>query len=252
MKRIILVGLVLTIVIFLPRLFGHQPWDAARRLWARVTEPAAAASATPAPPPGPSVADRLGSLETLTGRQQRALDEERALREGAIEALSRRVRRLAGLVATDRLRRRVDEGLFKVPAWQAPLAAKLAVGDLPRYLKVGVGLVEATGEDVPAELGPLLAEVALHLLTESRMKSVRLYRESPDAPSPNLNLSFRLRHTLTATGGLELRAVLSEAGNEAALWEGTATGDEYVGVVRDVVTAVVGSGLGGRVGGGGE
>ena len=73
-------------------------------------------------------------------------------------------------------------GSFKVPAWAVPWCHKatLNANDLMAFYKLGVGMIRPSDDKQPKELVPSLKEMFLFYLNKMKLSSLRLYRESPE------------------------------------------------------------------------
>jgi len=268
MNRLIVLGIVLSFVIFLPRVIKLVPPDMFQQKPEPTTAPAVTSvpsTVTPATTPPPDAASDA-DVQRLQGQVKKLwemLQAEKKAREDAVQGLQQLVRNLAAQQQLERITRAVEAKQFAVPEWNAPFCFKavLKPGDMAKYFKMGVGLVQMQPPEDKTAIGDMVAEMLLSYLQREKPELVRLYRETAEhaqmltdvvpperrdakAPaelrigSPQLNATLQCDCVVTTTGGLRLKARLYGVPSGALLFETEKSGDRYDDVTRAVALAV--------------
>jgi len=260
MMRLVILGVLLSIVIFFPRFLaylspaGQNTPTPSATITASPSEAGVPAVVTPVDPVNKGGDERLALLE-------QALEREREERIQAVESLTKVIREFVVRNQKAHLEARSAAKAFSVAAWQMPTCDKLAEGDQPRYFKIGAGILRPVSErDVP-DLAVLLTKALLFNLNRTKGASIRFYREtygksnllsdvvSPDeraddAPkdlrvgSAVLNASLQIRYRVDASGELHLKAVLYRLPTGHAIRGFKHSGRDYERVMAAVAQSV--------------
>ena len=205
MSKIIILGIVLSVVIFIPRLLKKLPQGEPTPTKPVTTQPATgqpAATGKPAATGQPTKAvatrqpattrtpvkatgkvnENIKRLQSQTKKLWELLQAEKKAREAADRKIMNMVRKMVVSRQIGKLSQKAEAKKFHVPEWNAPYCfkAKLKAGDQSKYVKIGTGLVSAENGSEESRLTFLIGEMLLYFLHKEKLAKVRLYRETAE------------------------------------------------------------------------
>ena len=204
MSKIIILGIILSVIIFIPRLIkkipegtfsGGKPTATGKP----TTQPTKTATTkgttapTKAPPttkatktaaavPAGRTDETVRRLQAKMKKLWELLQAEKKAREAADKRVMKMVRSMMVSRQIEHLRAKVEAKKYHVPEWNAPYCfkAKLKAGDQAKYVKIGTGLVSPASDDEDSRLAYLIGDMLLFFLHKEKLKQVRLYRETTE------------------------------------------------------------------------
>ena len=200
MSKLIILGVILSVVIFIPRLLKQipqgsgtptppvtQPATGHPPATGKPTQPAATTHVATQEPLETSassgkVNEQVKKLQSHIKKLKEYLQAEKKAREAADKKIMAMVRKMVVSRQIGALSQNAETKKYHVPEWNAPYCfkAKLKAGDQAKYVKIGVGLVSGASEMDDSRLPFLVGEMLLHYLHKEKLAKVRLYRETAE------------------------------------------------------------------------